>query len=79
MQCCDFDRSLMGFAGHCKPENSFGFQACAEQIKMWDPLVARSSVMVEHSTARSCVFRVAQGVCQDVCKCWSVSSYVLSV
>ena len=45
MQCCDFDRCLMGFAGNCKHENSFGFQACAQHIKMWDPLVARSSVM----------------------------------
>ena len=80
MQCCDFERSLIGLAGNSQPESSFGVQACAEHSRMCDPLVAHSSVLVlrfVHGSvmcAQSCA-----GPCQDACKCWVVNSYVLSV
>ena len=76
MQCCDFDRFLTEFAGNCKHEHSFGFQAGAEHIKMLDPLAARTFVMTLSREQHG--HRVVQGPCQDVCKCWAVSSYVLS-
>ena len=84
MQCCDFDRSLTEFAGNCKHENSFGFQAGAEHIKMLDPLVARSFVMAlsENSTVmcvQSCAGSLSRCMqvlgCEQLCfECSELSS-----
>ena len=80
MQCCDFERSLIGLACNSKPESSFGMQACAEHSRMWDPLVARSSVLVLSFVCGSVMCaQTCAGPCQDACKCWAVNSYVVSV
>ena len=66
----DFESSLAGLACNSKPESSFGIQVCAEHSRMWDPLVARSSVLVLRFVrgsvmcAQSCA-----GPWQDACKC----------
>ena len=69
----DFERSLTGLACNFEPESSFGIQVCAKHSKMWDPLVACSSVLVLRFERGSvmCAQNCA-GPCQD-----AVNSYVL--
>jgi hypothetical protein len=52
-----------------KSESSFGAQACAEHMRIWDPLVVGSSVMVL-SCAQLC--HVCSELCRSLSRCVKV-------